>query len=76
MVVAVGYKSAKPPVRIKSLLGGKLMVQKSIRGIHGYMIFCIQDLQAYRTEKGGILPVISDNRINWKEDNGILIGEV
>lgn len=76
MIVAVGYKSTEPPVKIKHLLGGELMIQKSIVGIHGYISFCIQDLEAYRTENGGILPVIGMKEISWREDSDILIGEV
>ena len=76
MVVAVGYKSMKPPVEVKSLLSGKLMRMKSIVGIHGFLTFIVQDLNCYRDKNNGILPVISDNRINWKLENNLLIGEV
>ena len=76
MIVAVGHKLKKPPERVKVLLGGPLMTQSSIFGIQGFMRFQIQDLKAYRTDDGGILPVIGMDEIKWHLDGELLIGEV
>lgn len=76
MIVAIGYKSERPPERIKNLLSGPLMRQSTIRGKKGYMRFMIQNLESYRDEKSGILPVIGMKEISWREDDGLLIGEV
>ena len=76
MIVAVGYKSEKPPERIKRLLSGPLMTQSTIFGKKGFMKFQIQNLKSYRDEKGGIFPVIGSKEIQWREDGELLIGEV
>ena len=76
MIVAIGFKSAKVPDRVKVLLGTKLVLQKSIGGKKGYLNFAIQDLKAYRNAKGGFLPVIGEKSIKWREQDNLLIGEV
>lgn len=76
MIVAIGYRTAKPPERVRSLLNGKLLRKRSIKGIHSYTKFVIQDLNTYKLPDGGYLSVITEPDIKWREDDGILIGEV
>jgi len=76
MIVAIGYKSEKPPVRVKRLLCGALRNRSSIFGIQGFMKFQVQDLKSYRDEEGNIDPVISSDLIEWRKDGELLIGEV
>ena len=76
MVVAVGYKTVKPPPIVRQLLRGTLRTQTSLGSIKGYRYFYIQDLEAYKDEKGNIIPVISSDEITWTEKDNILIGEV
>ncbi len=76
MIVAIGYIAEKPPKRCNDLLSGPLLIQTTISPKKGFARFVIQDLKCYRDEKGGILPVIGLDEIEWTENGELLIGEV
>ena len=75
MIVAVGYRGG-PSKRAKKLLSGPLLVQSTICPKEGFSRFLIQDLKAYRDDKGAVAPVIADDEIRWRKDEDLLIGEV